>query len=101
MTPPPPPEVLSQAYAVPTSFVTMTTTQTRRGITAKSILGMSLVHDSITCTPHVCHMYITCTTCTPHVIPMHVVGLMSGHIAAIPKTVLDPRREVEPSDEMK
>lgn len=67
ITPPPPPLVLTQAFAIPTSFVTIATTQTRRGITAKTIL----------------------------------VGLQSGHIAAVPKNILDPRREVEVTEEMK
>ena len=44
LTPPPQPEVLTQAYAFPTSIVTMATTQTKRGITTKTLLGRRGLH---------------------------------------------------------
>lgn len=67
LTPPPPPEVTSQAYTFGSALSALTATQTMRGITHKAIL----------------------------------LGLHSGHIASIPKHILDPRRQLHATDEMR
>jgi hypothetical protein len=67
LSPPSPPEVTSQAYTFPSSLATMTTTQTKKGLTYKNI----------------------------------IMGLHSGHIVSLPKRLLDPRRDIIPTDDMK
>ena len=64
----------------------MTTTQTKRGITAKSILGEFRHTKELTAVEF---------ALSP------TAGLKSGHLVAFPKNYLDPRRDVEHTDEMK
>jgi len=95
LVPPPSPEVTGQAYTFPTSLSTLTTTHTLRGITHKSILCESIScysNNGMTVYKHL--SLVLCFNSIP-------VGLHSGHIAALPKDILDPRRALEITDEMR
>ncbi|XP_064384887.1 ER membrane protein complex subunit 1-like isoform X1 [Halichondria panicea] len=67
LAPPPTPAVMSQAYTLPTTITTLTTTQTLRGITYKGV----------------------------------IFGLASGRVVIMPKSLLNHRRELEITDQMK
>jgi hypothetical protein len=67
LSPPSLPLVTSQAYVFPYSIAAMATTQTKRGLTHKSL----------------------------------IMGLHSGHIVSLPKRILDPRRQLVPTGDMR
>ena len=106
------PDVTSQAYAFPTTLHTITTTQTLKGITHKSILCMSLslslllslslslsLSRSLALSLSLLLWYFQFPI--PHSPFLIPVGEHTGHIASIPKRFLDPRRSVEVTDVMK